>query len=212
MLSARAGQEASIEGLEAGADDYLFKPFSAAELLARVRGIVELARLRNHHARWRTALIDSLQEAFFVCDDSGAVIEINTAFTDILGGQTQFMMPGLAAALPHVRAGKMKALAVTGGARHRLLPDTPTFAELGFDGFDGVQWYGIVGPAKMPPEIVKRLNDEINRLLAGTELRERLSAEALDPMPMSPEQFGKYMEEDIARWTRLARERNIRLD
>ncbi|MDI6102143.1 SpoIIE family protein phosphatase [Actinoplanes sp. NEAU-A12] len=85
LLSARAGQEASIEGLDAGADDYLFKPFSAAELLARVRANVELARLRNQHARWRAALIDSLQEAFFVCDESGAVIEINSAFTDILG-------------------------------------------------------------------------------------------------------------------------------
>ncbi|MGW3788458.1 SpoIIE family protein phosphatase [Micromonospora chokoriensis] len=85
LLSARAGQEASIEGLEAGADDYLVKPFAAAELLARVRTNVTLARLRNHHARWRTALIDSLQEAFFVCDENGAVIEINTTFTDILG-------------------------------------------------------------------------------------------------------------------------------
>ncbi|AEV85540.1 histidine kinase [Actinoplanes sp. SE50] len=85
LLSARAGEEASIEGLEAGADDYLFKPFSAAELLARVRANVELARLRNHHARWRTALVDSLQEAFFVCDEDGAVIEINTAFTDMIG-------------------------------------------------------------------------------------------------------------------------------
>ncbi|MEU0005343.1 SpoIIE family protein phosphatase [Streptomyces sp. NPDC006314] len=85
LLSARAGQEASIEGLRAGADDYLVKPFAAAELLARVRANVELARLRNHQARWRTALVDSLQEAFFVCDEDGAVVEINAAFTDILG-------------------------------------------------------------------------------------------------------------------------------
>ncbi|MFC3979378.1 SpoIIE family protein phosphatase [Streptosporangium jomthongense] len=85
LLSARAGQEASIEGLRAGADDYLVKPFTAAELLARVRASVELARLRGHHARWRTALIDSLREAFFVCDENGAVIEINASFADILG-------------------------------------------------------------------------------------------------------------------------------
>lgn len=85
LLSARAGQEESIEGLLAGADDYLVKPFAAAELLARVRANVELARLRSHQARWRTALVDSLQEAFFVCDEHGAVIEINAAFTEILG-------------------------------------------------------------------------------------------------------------------------------
>jgi PAS domain S-box-containing protein len=85
LLSARAGQEAAIEGLQAGADDYLVKPFAAAELLARVRANVKLTRLRNQHARWRTALIDSLQEAFFIGDENGAVIEMNAAFTDILG-------------------------------------------------------------------------------------------------------------------------------
>ncbi|WP_329792316.1 SpoIIE family protein phosphatase [Lentzea sp. DG1S-22] len=85
LLSARAGQEASGEGLRAGADDYLVKPFAAADLLARVRANVDLARLRGRHARWRDALIDSLQEAFFVCDDEGTVVEINSAFTEILG-------------------------------------------------------------------------------------------------------------------------------
>ncbi|ULE33383.1 SpoIIE family protein phosphatase [Mycobacterium sp. IDR2000157661] len=85
LLSARAGQESAIDGLQAGADDYLVKPFAAAELLARVRANVKLARLRNHHARWRAALVDSLQEAFFVGDENGAVIEMNSAFSDILG-------------------------------------------------------------------------------------------------------------------------------
>ncbi|OBK71214.1 SpoIIE family protein phosphatase [Mycobacterium sp. 1274761.0] len=85
LLSARAGQEASIEGLEAGADDYLVKPFAAAELLARARAIIELARLRTHHSRWRAALVDSLQEAFFACDEQGAIVEINAAFAEIIG-------------------------------------------------------------------------------------------------------------------------------
>jgi len=137
---------------------------------------------------------------------------IGPAFTDILGGQTQAMFPGLAAALPHIKAGKVRALAVTGLKRHPLLPEVPTFEELGYKGFDGVQWYGIVGPANIPPAIVKRLNDEINRLLESPDLRERLSSEALEPMPMSPDEFGRYIRDDIARWTRLAKERHIKLE
>jgi tripartite-type tricarboxylate transporter receptor subunit TctC len=136
---------------------------------------------------------------------------IGPAFVDLLGGQTQVMFPGLAAALPHIKAGKVKPLAVTGKSRHRLLTDVPTFAEEGYAGLDGVQWYGIVGPANMPAPIVKRLNDEINALLTNPELSERLSAEALEPMPMTPDEFGRYIRGDIARWSKLAKERNIEI-
>jgi tripartite-type tricarboxylate transporter receptor subunit TctC len=137
---------------------------------------------------------------------------IGPAITDILGGQTHMMMPGLAAAVPHIRAGKMKPIAVTGLKRHALLPEVPTFEELGYKGFDGVQWYGIVGPAGLPAAVTKKLNDEINRAIGTPELQKRLSGEALDVMPMTPEQFGQFMQADIAKWAKLARERNISLD
>ena len=106
----------------------------------------------------------------------------------------------------------MKPLAITGVKRHPLLPEVPTFEELGFKGFDGVQWYGIVGPANLPAPIVKTLNDEINKALAAPDLKERLSGEALDPMPMTPEQFGRYIREDIAKWTQLAKAKNIEIE
>ena len=137
---------------------------------------------------------------------------IGPALTDLLGAQTQAVFPGLAAALPHINAGKLRPLAITGAARHPLMPNVPTLAELGYTGFDGVQWYGIVGPAKLPAEITARLNAEINKALATPALKERLSAEALEPMPMTPEQFGKFIQADIARWSALARERKISLD
>jgi tripartite-type tricarboxylate transporter receptor subunit TctC len=136
---------------------------------------------------------------------------IGPAFTDILGGRTQAMLPGLAAALPHLKGGKMKALAVTGTRRHPLLPDVPTFEESGYPGFDGVQWYGIVGPANMPAAIVRQINDDINKALATPELRERLSSEALEPMPMAPAEFGQYIQNDIDKWSKLAKARDIHL-
>lgn len=136
---------------------------------------------------------------------------IGPALTDLLGAQTQAVFPGLAAALPHINAGKLRPLAITGAARHPLMPNVPTLAELGYTGFDGVQWYGIVGPAKMPPALVKRLNTEINKLIVAPELKEKLSGEALEPMPMSSAQFGEYMKNDIAKWEKLVKARKIEI-
>jgi tripartite-type tricarboxylate transporter receptor subunit TctC len=137
---------------------------------------------------------------------------IGPALADMLGNQIQVLMPGLAAALPHIRAGKLKALAVTGLQRHALVPDVPTFEESGYKGFDTVQWYGIIGPAKMPADVTHRLNAEINRAITSPALQQRLASEALTVMPVSPEAFGKFMQDDIARWSALAKARNIRLD
>jgi tripartite-type tricarboxylate transporter receptor subunit TctC len=137
---------------------------------------------------------------------------IGPALIDVLGGQVPMACPGLAAALPHIKAGKLRALALTGAQRHRLMPETPTFEELGLRGFDGVQWYGIVGPAKMPADIVKRLNTEINKIINTSQTRERLSAEALEPMPMSSGQFAAFIAQDISRWAKVGVARGIRLD
>ncbi len=137
---------------------------------------------------------------------------IAPAINDMLGGQTQAMYPGLAAALPHLRSGRVRALAVTGKSRSPQIKDVPTMEEVGFKGFDAMQWYGSVGPAGMPPEIVKRLNETQVAVLRAPELREKLSGEAVEPWPMTPEQFGDYIKADIARWTTLAKARKIVLE
>jgi tripartite-type tricarboxylate transporter receptor subunit TctC len=134
------------------------------------------------------------------------------AFTDLIGGQTQAMFPGLAAAMPHIRSGRVRPLAVTGQNRHALLKDTPTLDESGFKGFDAQQWYGVVGPAGLPADVLKTLSDTLTLTLQAPDMTEKLSIEAIEPRAMAPEAFGKFIKADIARWTQLAKERNIQLE
>ena len=99
---------------------------------------------------------------------------IAPAFTDLMGGQTQAMFPGLAAAVPHIRSGRVRPLAVTGLKRHPQFKDLPTLDESGFKGFDAQQWYGVVGPAGMPAPIVRQLNESLALVLRAPDLREKL--------------------------------------
>lgn len=137
---------------------------------------------------------------------------IAPAFTDLMGGQTQAMFPGLAAALPHIRSGRVRPLAVTGLTRHAQYRDLPTLDESGFKGFDAQQWYGVVGPAGIPAPIVQQLNESLAVVLRAPDLREKLSVEAIEPMVMLPEQFAAFIKTDIARWTKLVKDRNILLE
>ncbi len=137
---------------------------------------------------------------------------IAPAFTDLIGGQTQAMFPGLAAAVPHIRSGRVRPLAVTGLARHPQFKDLPTLDESGYTGFDAKQWYGVVGPAGLPAAVVKTLNESLNSVLTASDLSEKLAVEAVEPSPMTPEAFAAFVRSDIERWTRLAKARNIQLD
>jgi len=137
---------------------------------------------------------------------------IAPAFTDLIGGQTQAMFPGLAAAVPHIRSGRVRPLAVTGLRRHPQFKDLPTLDESGFKGFDAQQWYGVVGPAGMPAPVVKQLNETLATVLTAPDLAEKLSVEAIEPTVMTPEQFGQFIKTDIDRWTKLAKARGIDLD
>jgi tripartite-type tricarboxylate transporter receptor subunit TctC len=185
-----------------------------------VRQFVDLVRAQPGKLSFGSAGIGSLTQLAMVLLEQEATVDlvhvpyrgIAPAFTDLLGGQTQAMFPGLAAALPHIRSGKVRPLAVTGPKRHPALKDVPTMIEAGWKGFDAVQWYGVVGPAGLPPAVLKQLNETLNAVLAQPDLADKLSAEAVEPMPMSPEQFSAYLKADLARWTALARDRKIVAD
>jgi len=110
-------------------------------------------------------------------------------------------MPG---PLPHLAAGKLRALGVTGPKRLAALPDVPTLAEQGLPGIDVNSWWGFVGPAGLPRDIVLRLNAEVRKALAEPELAAVLARMAIEPSPGSPEAFGAYLTQEAARWKQVA--------
>jgi len=130
------------------------------------------------------------------------------ALTDLLGGQLDFLFdPGIA--MPHIRSGKLRLLAVGSPQRSPLFPDVPTLAELGLKGFDADTIFGFYAPAGTPEAIVTRLNGEINRILATPALKERINAIGGVPAPMSPAEFGAKAAEDSKRFGAIIRERRI---
>ena len=137
---------------------------------------------------------------------------ISLAFTDLLGGSLQMLVPSLASATQQIKAGKMRALAVTGAQRSLLAPEIPTASEAGLPGFQLEVWFGLMGPARMPPAIVTRLNQELNAVLALPDVKELLAGEGASPQPTTPEQFGALIRSDLTLWTRLIKEQNIQVE
>ncbi|MDB5810072.1 MAG: Tricarboxylate transport protein TctC [Betaproteobacteria bacterium] len=135
------------------------------------------------------------------------------ALTDVMGGQIMMNLPILAAALPHVRAGRLKALAVTSAKRASVATDIPTLAESGgLPGYDAAQWQGLIAPAGTPDDVVARVNAELNRALQLPDVKERIGNLGVEFATGTPAQFAADIRADIAKWDQLIKSLGIRLD
>jgi tripartite-type tricarboxylate transporter receptor subunit TctC len=137
---------------------------------------------------------------------------MSESLTDVIGGRVQSTFPGVAAGLPAVKSGRVMPLAVTGEKRQAVLPDVPTFKELGYPSMQALTWYGVVGPAKMPQAVTDKLNATINDILKSADFQKKLQQIGIDPMPMTPPQFGDYIASEVRTWTQVAHDSNIKID
>lgn len=132
------------------------------------------------------------------------------ALTDLLGGQVELMICVTASSAPLVKAGKLRALAVTGAQRSSFAPELPTIAEAGVPGYEFNTWYGIEAPAGTPRLVIARINADVVRAMQSPDVRARLVAQGLEPLTSTPEAFGALIAAEIAKWTKVARTIGIR--
>jgi tripartite-type tricarboxylate transporter receptor subunit TctC len=130
------------------------------------------------------------------------------AITDVLGGQVDFTLGDFAVAMPQIRGGKMKGLAVTSPQRTPLAPELPAIAET-FPGYETRIWYGLVAPAHTPQPVVAKLHDVVSASLAKPDVKAKLGGLGLEPAPLAPAEFGAFIREEIAKWTREIRDAGI---
>ena len=135
------------------------------------------------------------------------------AMTDLLGGQVQLMFSLVHSSIPHVRAGKLRALAVTGTGRSPQFPEAPTFREQGIDFMDDVDaWYAVMAPGRTPPELIARLNADVNAVMALPEVRDSLVKQGLIPTQSTPGELAQLVKADLARWAKVVADARITVD
>jgi tripartite-type tricarboxylate transporter receptor subunit TctC len=134
------------------------------------------------------------------------------AVADLVGGRVQIMFDAAPSLIAHIRGGRLRVLAAASAERNRLLPEVPTFAELGYPKVAVSLWYGLLVPAGTPPAIVERLNRETARALGSPDVREKLLAQGAEPMPGTPEAFGAFMRDEMAKWAPVVKQAGVKLD
>jgi tripartite-type tricarboxylate transporter receptor subunit TctC len=134
------------------------------------------------------------------------------ALLDLIAGQTQLIMATMASALPFVRSGRMRALAVTPAKRSEVVPDVPTLAEAGVPGFEYSTWYGLLVPAGTPQPVVTRLHDAMVRILAAPDVRNKFGSQGVEPATSAPQEFKGYLQSEVAKWGRVIKASGMRVN
>ena len=176
-----------------------------------VRELIALARARPGQLTYVSAGVGAsghLGAALFETLTNTKMVHIPykgmaLAVTDLMSGQVSLTFGTSLSVVPHVRSGRLRALATTGTRRSPALPDLPTVTEAGVPGFEASLWYGFVGPARLTPEIVQRLNSAIVAVLQLPEIRERLASQGVDPQSNTPEEFAKLLVSDVECWAKV---------
>lgn len=137
---------------------------------------------------------------------------VNPALTDVVGGQVTMMFAQLSSALPYIKSGKLRALGVASAKRSTALPDVPTIAEQGFPKFEAVSWYALMAPAGTPPEIVRKLSQHADAVLADAALKEKLATLGMDAAGGTPQQLAAAIQKDSTRWAGVIKQRRITID
>jgi tripartite-type tricarboxylate transporter receptor subunit TctC len=134
------------------------------------------------------------------------------AMQGLLAGDTQLMFDNLANSMPQVKAGKLKALAVTTGQRSKLVPELPTMAEAGVPGFDIATWFGLLAPAGTPPDVIARWNADVVKILNAPDMRERLAAQGAEAAPSSPAEFAAFIGRELPKYARIVKLSGAKVD
>ena len=185
-----------------------------------VKELIAYAKANPQKVNYASAAVASLGHLAGELLNSSAGIQMQhvpykgsgQAVIDLLAGQVQVMFSGMSSVMPHIRAGKLRPLAVTGAQRSAATPEVPTIAESGYPGFEASAWYGVLAPAGTPKPVVARLNAEILRALKIPEVRERLENVGFEIVGGTPEAFGAYMKSEIAKWARVVKASGVKAE